>query len=416
MEVRLPQFGMGMQEGTINAWFKHEGDTVAAGEAMAEVEAAKTTEDLVAPGSGVLQRVLVPEGDTVPVNELLAVIVPIGVVEPDVAEDEQDAVEETGAVADRRAWMPASAEDEQDAVEETGAVADRRAWMPASAGDEPRRQITPRARKLAADLAIGIDSVVGTGPGGRVTEDDVAATARGSTPSRPGSPAASVSTASATSVPLTRMRATIASRMHASLQSTAQLTLVTTADVTDLVAQRDVLDDPRPTYTDLVVRAVALALREHPRLNAVLDGNEIRLLADIHLGVATALDDGLVVPVVRNADRKSLEDIARESAELIRRVRSGTFSSDDVSGSTFTVTSLGGQGIDAFTPILNPPEVAILGVGRVVDRPVRQDQGLTWRKAMTLSLTIDHRVVDGAPGADFLQTLSKLLASPPSLH
>ena len=392
VEVRLPQFGMGMQEGTINAWFKHEGDTVAAGEAMAEVEAAKTTEDLVAPGSGVLQRVLVPEGDTVPVNELLAVIVPIGVVEPDVAEDEQDAVEETGAVADRRAWMPASA------------------------GDEPRRQITPRARKLAADLAIGIDSVVGTGPGGRVTEDDVAATARGSTPSRPGSPAASVSTASATSVPLTRMRATIASRMHASLQSTAQLTLVTTADVTDLVAQRDVLDDPRPTYTDLVVRAVALALREHPRLNAVLDGNEIRLLADIHLGVATALDNGLVVPVVRNADRKSLEDIARESAELIRRVRSGTFSSDDVSGSTFTVTSLGGQGIDAFTPILNPPEVAILGVGRVVDRPVRQDQGLTWRKAMTLSLTIDHRVVDGAPGADFLQTLSKLLASPPSLH
>ena len=398
VEVRLPQFGMGMQEGTINAWFKHEGDTVAAGEAVAEVEAAKTTEDLVAPGSGVLQRILVPEGDTVPVNELLAVIVPVEVVEPDVAEDEPDAVEETRA------------------VEETGAVPDRRARMPASGGDEPRRQITPRARKLAADLAIGIDSVVGTGPGGRVTEDDVAATARGSTPSRPGSPAASASTASATSVPLTGMRATIASRMHASLQSTAQLTLVTTADVTDLVTQRDGLDDPRPTYTDLVVRAVALALREHPRLNAVLDGNEIRLLADIHLGVATALDDGLVVPVVRNADRKSLEEIARESAELIRRVRSGAFSSDDVSGSTFTVTSLGGQGIDTFTPILNPPEVAILGVGRVVDRPVRQDQGLAWRKAMTLSLTIDHRVVDGAPGADFLQTLSKLLASPPSLQ
>ena len=392
VEVRLPQFGMGMQEGTINAWFKHEGDTVAAGEAVAEVEAAKTTEDLVAPGSGVLQRILVPEGDTVPVNELLAVIVPVGVVEPVVAEDEQDAVEETGAAAARRARMPASA------------------------GDEPRRQITPRARKLAADLAIGIDTVVGTGPGGRVTEDDVAATARGSTAFRPGSPAASPPTASATSVPLTGMRATIASRMHASLQSTAQLTLVTTADVTDLVTQRAGLDDPRPTYTDFVVRAVALALREHPRLNAVLDANEICLLADIHLGVATALDDGLVVPVVRNADRKSLEEIARESAELIRRVRSGAFSSDDVSGSTFTVTSLGGQGIDTFTPILNPPEVAILGVGRVVDRPVRQDQGLAWRKAMTLSLTIDHRVVDGAPGADFLQTLSKLLASPPSLH
>ncbi len=159
-EIRLPQFGMGMQEGTIIAWFKREGDHVAAGDVVAEIEAEKVTEELVATGGGVLQRILVPEGDTVAVNELLAVIVPVGAVEPDAVEDERDV-----------------AEDERGAVAATDPVADRRAPVPVAAGDRPRRQITPRARRLAADLGIDVDSVVGTGPGGRVTEDDVAAAA-----------------------------------------------------------------------------------------------------------------------------------------------------------------------------------------------------------------------------------------------
>jgi pyruvate dehydrogenase E2 component (dihydrolipoamide acetyltransferase) len=201
--------------------------------------------------------------------------------------------------------------------------------------------------------------------------------------------------------------------MLESLQTSAQLTLTTDADVTTLVAQRTALRDQfDPTYTDLLIKAAALALRKHPRLNAMVIGQEIRLLPDIHIGVAVALDDGLVVPVVRNADRKPLGAIAREVAELVQRARAGKLTMAEISGGTFTVTNLGGFGIDAFTPILNPPEAAILGVGRIVERLARRTVDLVWRQMMVLSLTIDHRVVDGAPAAAFMQTLRELLERP----
>jgi pyruvate dehydrogenase E2 component (dihydrolipoamide acetyltransferase) len=338
---------MGMQEATVTRWYKREGETVTAGEPVAEVEAEKTTEDLVAPGPGVLHQIVVPEGATVGVNELLAVIL----------SDEA----ESGAAA------------------------------------APAVSVTPRARRLARELGIDLETIVGSGPGGRITEQDLTSRPTGET------------------VAMSGMRATIANRMHKSLQTSAQLTLTRTADVTDLVDFRNGLPEPRPSFTDLIVRAAALALTQHRRLNSVLEGDRIRLLPEVNIGIATALDEGLVVPVVRDADGKSATDIAVESAKLVDRVRRGQFSIDDVTGGTFTVTSLGGQGIDSFTPIINPPEVAILGVGRVVDHPARSGDSLIWRKVITLSLTIDHRIVDGAPAAAFLQTVSELLARPSAL-
>jgi pyruvate dehydrogenase E2 component (dihydrolipoamide acetyltransferase) len=213
------------------------------------------------------------------------------------------------------------------------------------------------------------------------------------------------------------MRATIADRMRASLQSMAQLTLTTTADVTDLVNFRDGLEvRPRPGYTDLIVKAGALALRRHPMINSTVEGDRIRILPDINVGFATDVGEGLVVPVIRNADRKTAGEIAAESATLVERARSGEFGVEEVSGGTFTVTSLGGQGIDAFTPIINPPEVAILGVGRIVDWPVPDGDRVAWRKVITLSLTIDHRVIDGTPGAAFLATVGELLGDPEALR
>jgi pyruvate dehydrogenase E2 component (dihydrolipoamide acetyltransferase) len=367
-EVRLPQFGMGMQEGTITRWYKGEGDMVTAGEPVAEVEAEKTTEDLPAPGSGVLQQILVPEGATVAVNELLAVIL------------------------------------NEDARRGEGAGMD----APTPAGRlPPPVPVTPRARRLAKELGVALETVPGSGPGGRITEEDVTS-AKASTETKKEGPTGET-------VAMTGMRATIAKRMQNSLQTSAQLTLTRTVDVTRLVNLRNGLPDPRPSFTDLIVRAVALALMQHRRLNSVIEGEQIRLLPEIHIGVATALDEGLVVPVVRHADRKSAIEIAVESAKLIERVRRGQFSVGDVTGSTFTVSSLGGQGIDAFTPIINPPEAAILGVGRVVDHPARDGDSLVWRQAITLSLTIDHRIVDGAPAAAFLQTISELLQSPADL-
>jgi len=199
--------------------------------------------------------------------------------------------------------------------------------------------------------------------------------------------------------------------MLESLQTSAQLTLTSEADVTALVKEREALRFD-VTYTDLLIKAAGLALRKHPRLNAMIVAKEIRVLPDIHIGVAVALDDGLVVPMVRNADRKPLKAIASEVAELVQRARGGKLMMAEITGGTFTVTNLGSFGIDAFTPILNPPEAAILGVGRIVERLTRRDSDLVWRQKIVLSLTIDHRVVDGAPAAAFLQTLREFLEQP----
>jgi len=166
------------------------------------------------------------------------------------------------------------------------------------------------------------------------------------------------------------------------------------------------------TYTDLVVKATAQALIEHPRMNAWIEGEHIRLVQAVHIGVAVALDDGLIVPVVRDVDRKSLREIALEAQRLAMRARGGTLERDEVTGSTFSVTNLGMYGIDAFTPIINPPEIAILGVGRITEKLVRIQQGAEWRHVMTLSLTFDHRAVDGAPAAAFLQSIGKELENP----
>jgi pyruvate dehydrogenase E2 component (dihydrolipoamide acetyltransferase) len=366
-EVRLPQFGMGMQEGTITRWYKREGETVTAGEPVAEVEAAKTTEDLPAPGSGVLKQILVAEGVTVAVNELLAVIL------TDAAEGVEDG-----------------------------------APNGPTGGRPPGAPVTPRARRLAKELGVALETVVGSGPGGRITEEDVSSAQAASAEDGQGAPTGET-------VAMSGMRATIAQRMQNSLQTSAQLTLTRTVDVTALVELRNGIPEPRPTFTDLIVRAAALALTHHRRLNSVLEGDRIRLLHEIHIGIATALEEGLVVPVVRHADRKSATEIAVEAAQLVDRVRRRQFSVDDVTGATFTVTSLGGQGIDAFTPIIDPPEAAILGLGRVVDHPARDGDALVWRKVTTLSLTIDHRIIDGAPAAAFLQSISELLQSPADL-
>jgi pyruvate dehydrogenase E2 component (dihydrolipoamide acetyltransferase) len=398
-------WGMGMLEGTVVEWFKKEGDAVEAGEPLAEIEAAKTTEDLVAPAAGVLQRIVVPEGATVPVQEVLAILAPMG--------------ESSGVPADGGAGVSAG-NDTSGSLPADGRPGDRAAAAATAQRSSPpapasgaARNVVPRARQRAKELGVDLATVEGSGPGGRIVVEDVERAA--AAPVTAADVAAPRSDDVGT-IPLTGMRGTIARRMTASLQSSAQLTLVTTVDVTELVEHRAGLPAPRPTYVDYVVKAAALALREHPGVNATVEDDRIRLLDGVHIGVATALPDGLIVPVVRDADAVSLADVARRSAELVEKVRSGRFGTEDVTGSTFTVTSLGGQGIDAFTPIINPPEVAILGVGRIVDQPVPAgDDGLAWRKVVTLSLTIDHRAVDGAPGAAFLETVGEFLASPDML-
>jgi pyruvate dehydrogenase E2 component (dihydrolipoamide acetyltransferase) len=295
----------------------------------------------------------------------------------------------------------------------------------APAGSAREVAASPLARRLAEQLGIDLSTIEGTGPGGRVTKEDVEAAA-----ARPAPAAATPAPVAAAPppgdgrhrpgqvIPMRAMRKVIAERMHASLQEMAQLTMGMDVRMDEAVKLRTQLveewapEGVRPSYTDLVIRAVGKALRRHPLLNARVTDQGIELLDEVHVGMAVALDDGLVVPVIRDADSASLKDIAAASTRLATAVREGTLGLDEMAGGTFSVTALGMAGVDFFTPIINLPNVAILGVGRI-------HEGLAWEgerpvrvQELTLSLTIDHRAVDGAPGAAFLGAVRDLLEAP----
>jgi pyruvate dehydrogenase E2 component (dihydrolipoamide acetyltransferase) len=265
---------------------------------------------------------------------------------------------------------------------------------------------TSAAKKLAQERGVNLAEIHGTGSGGRITEQDVLAFIE----ARAGVAAPALA---ARIIPFAGMRQSIADHMVESLHTTAQLTLTMEVDATELVKLRTQLKaDFDLTFTDLIVKAVAKTLKQHPLLNATLIGNEIHLLEAIHIGIAVALQDGLIVPVLRDADKHTVQEIAQEARRLAQGARDGTLSVDEVTGGTFTVTNLGASGIDAFTPIINAPEAAILGVGRIAEKPVFQGDVVVKRSLLVLSLTIDHRIVDGAPGADFLKSLKELLEMP----
>lgn len=390
-EVRLPQWSMGMDEGQVVMWHKQVGDEVAVDEPLVEIEAEKTSDDVLAPVAGTILEILVPEGETVPVLTVLALI------------GEPDEAVSSAAPAQSPAADPAP-----DPEAPPMPVA-----APGASG-RPSVQVTPVARRVAKELGVDLASVTGTGPGGRITEYDVVSHTTGTPPSVVG--ARSPSTA--TTVPLTGMRGAIASRMHDSIQSMAQLTLTRQIDSTELIALQQALkaEGTGLSVTDLVLKAVVAALNRHPALNATLENDVITQHGQVDLGVAVALEDGLIVPVVRNAAGKRLPALSAEVRELAEKVRTNSAKPTEVSGSTFTVTNLGAFGIDGFTPIINPPEVAILGVGRAVEVPTRHGDDVAWRQMITFSLTIDHRAVDGAPGALFLQTIAEIIADPTALN
>jgi pyruvate dehydrogenase E2 component (dihydrolipoamide acetyltransferase) len=376
-EVRLPQAGMGMTDGTVMAWLKDVGDEVRQGECIAEVEAAKTTVEIEAPCDGILTRILAPAGTLVPVREIMALIVSPG--EPAGQPPAEPAGEASAEPPD-----PASARS-RPAPPEAGEV-----------------QVVPAARRLAREHGIALTDVPGSGPGGRITEADVRARIEQG-------PGASV-------LPLAGTRGVIARRMLASLQGSAQYTLIRAVDVTALADWHD--RGARPggvTYADAVARAVVLSLAEHPNLNAHITGEQVRIAAAIDLGIGIDTDDGLVVGVLRNVGDLGLAELPARRQAITERVRAGRAGVAELQGSTFTISNLGSLGIDAFTPIINPPEVAILGVGRILDQPAPAAGGITWRKSMTLSLTVDHRAVDGAPAARFLAAVAGRLQAPDSL-
>ena len=393
VEVVMPKFGLTMTEGTIQQWFKAEGDAITAGEALFEVETEKVLYEIEAPADGTVAKLLYP----------LEAVVGVGLPVAVLAEAGEDVAEIAARYADAagtQAAPPSTATAQPEAAP---------AAESAASAERPKRvPVTPAARKLAKEHGIDLDRVTGSGPRGRITREDVQKIIDGGGRPAPGAPPAPPADEIQ---PLRGMRKVIAERMHQSLQGSAQLTITSEVDVSQLIDRRQaVRQEFGVTYTDFIVQACAHALRQHPRMNATLEDGTLRLDRGIHVGLAVALDEGLIVPVIRDADRKSLEDIAGEAKTLAEKARTGRLTLEDVSGGTFTVSNLGMYGVDAFTPILNTPQTGILGVGRIVEKPALYRGEIARRSTMVLSLTFDHRVIDGAPAGAFLQTVADLLA------
>jgi pyruvate dehydrogenase E2 component (dihydrolipoamide acetyltransferase) len=387
-QVRMPRLSQDMAQGRIVEWLKREGDPVREGEPLLSIETDKAEVEVQAPKSGILRRVLVGAGEDVAVGTPLAIL-------GEATEDIQ------ALVADRAATATATSLPAQAASPRPSAM---REAPGSAAGSGKRQPVSPAARRAARELGVDLAQVVGTGVGGLVTEENIRAAASRAAAKRTDDPGEGVQV-----VPFTGIRRRIAERLSLSRQTAADVTTVVDVDMTEIAALRK---GTGAAYTAYVLWATSRALREYPILNASLDGDRILVKKAIHLGVAVALEHGLVVPVVRHADRMSVDEIAREMDRLAARARDGELGPDALTGSTFTVTNSGAFGSLLFTPIINHPEVAILGMGKVADTPVVRDGRIVARRVMYLCLSYDHRVVDGAPAVQFLQAVKRRLEAP----
>lgn len=407
VEVLMPKMGMAMKEGTVSHWNKQVGDLVTKGEVIASISSEKIEADLEAPANGVLLKIAVSEWEGVPPGTVIGYI----------GHPSEQISEETAATA----TFETAAPEKKPAEPEVAAKSTTIAASPAAAKEV---KISPVARKLAEAAGLPLESLIGTGPVGRITKEDVEKAiadreAKQAVAAEDDRPPAVVVEETTEQLPVTGMRKVIASRMMASLQESAQLTITTRADVTDLIGLQKKMNevtqkehDIKLTLTDLIARATVLALQRHKQVNSAYIDDRIHRYGNVHLGIAVALEQGLVVPVVRYAESTSVLDLSRRIKALAAQAREGTLGMEEMQGSTFSITNLGAYGIDFFTPVLNPPEAGILGVGAVQETPVFIDEEVQRRSILPLSLTFDHRVLDGAPAAEFLYTLRKYLEEP----
>jgi pyruvate dehydrogenase E2 component (dihydrolipoamide acetyltransferase) len=392
IEICVPRLGWNMEEGVFIAWHKKDGESVKAGEPLFVLEGDKATQDVEATDAGILR--IPPDapaaGTTVAVGTILGYLVELG--EPAPFESGAGSAVASAPAVVAAAPVPVS--------EGTAAVRDRQ-----------RRAISPRARRVARELGVDWTRLTGSGRTGRIRESDVRA-AVGQAESLPHD------REGGRKVPVSRARRIIAERMQASLRATAPVTLTTTADATNLVnlraqfktAARSV--EVVPGYTDFLVKLCAVALNDHPMLRARWEGDRLLVPEGIHIGLAVDTETGLRVPVLRDVPSLGLRQIAERLRGLTERARAGKLTVEEMSGGVFTISNLGPFGIDTFTPIINYPECAILGVGRLRRQPEVIEDRIVARDVLSLSLTFDHRTVDGAPAARFLDALRKCIENP----
>ena len=449
-EVIMPRLSDTMEEGILGRWLKHVGDTVKAGDVIGEIETDKATMDLEAFDDGVLEKLLVAEGATVAIGQPVAFIGD-GSGTGSGSEADPSSGSEAGAESEKKADDSAapdpaapeaggSAEAAAPASADVAAEGDAHAEGEAHGHAAGRVFASPLARKMAVERGLDPAEIKGTGPGGRVVRADVLAAAEhasgdhasgehGAAASRDGkAPSSSSKSVAATAsapaaqedsveIPLTQMRKVVAKRLTES-SAVPHFFLTAVVQMDALLEFRSGINarfadaGVKASVTDLLVRACAVALRAHPVVNSSWAGDKIYQHRHINVGLAVAVPDGLIVPVVRDADRKGLAEIATETRDLASKAREGALTLQQFSGGTFTVSNLGMFGIDNFTAIINPPEAAILAVGATAEEPVVRDGELATRKVLKLTLTVDHRVLDGATAAAFLQNLKQILEDP----
>jgi len=394
-----------MEEGRIVKWLKQEEESVMDGDVLAEVETDKAIMELQARGEGMLRKVLASEGDTVEVGTVIGVIAAAD-------EDIGEILATVGATGRERAADTADATDRAPAGPETTEPAVTAPSGPAPASPLPsgRLKSSPLARRLAKERQIDLRAIQGTGPGGRVVKRDVESAVPGPRHVPP------MAVAAHEDVPLSQIRKTIANRLSQSIGPVPHFFLTSEIDMERTAEAREALnsvpDAPRVSYNDIIIKVVAQALRQHPECNAWWQDDYIRYFNDVHISVAVSVPEGLITPVLRNAHLKSLREIAAEGRELAQRARERKLRPEEYTGGTFSISNLGMFDIDQFTAVINPPEAGILAVGSIADRPVVADGAMTVRKRLRVTMSCDHRVIDGATGARFLQTVKRMLENP----
>ena len=445
--IVMPKFGQTVEESSIQRWLKQEGDSVSNGEILFEIETDKAVLEVPSFSEGTLLKILVPEGSTVPVLTTVAYVGDPGekIPEPELppaaaaSQGREASVAEASAVAVPRSQPQAARRSARPSVERTPPAAVEPAAVPPPEPGPARFKISPRAAKLARQSAIDPTPIRGTGPGGRVVEKDVTAHLEASGYSRIRIAPAAKRLAIQENVdilllegagdsgrirvsdveravaekpkPMSRMRRTIARRMTESFTTTPHFYVTVAVDMTELASLASELKTQGAAYkiNDFLLKAVALTLLDFPAVNSTTDGEQVRWHGRVHLALAVALEDGLVVPVIRDADRLSLADLHERAAELAVKARSGKLGSKDLGGSTFTISNMGMLDVENFTAIINPGESAILAVSSVVKQPVVRDDQVVVRSIMKMTVSADHRIVDGALAAQFANAIKDKL-------
>ena len=426
-----------MEEGRLVEWKKQEGEPVAVGDVLAEVETDKAVMELVARAGGTLLKHIVEAGATVPVSELVAVIGEPGDA-VDGAQSEKPAGKGDGKPhpTSMPPAAPARVADESSASQPRRPTSSKVEAAPTEAPG--RVKASPLARRIAAERGVDLGGVSGSGPEGRIVARDLGAEAS-TTASAAGAPGATRSVAGPiprgpstqtvpappfTDVPLTQIRKTIARRLAQSIGPIPTFYLTTEVDMDRVWEAREALQsagqrgseavaqEVRVSFNDIIIKAVAMALRQHPACNAWWQDDHIRYWNEVHISMAVAVEEGLITPVIRNTDQKTLREIAAESRDLAARARERRLRPDEYTGGTFSISNLGMLDIDEFTAVINPPEAAILAVGRIAEKPVVQNGTLAIGRRLRLTMSCDHRVIDGATGAQFLKTLKEMLQNP----